>query len=69
MLIFQVVALNNQGPAAVASNNYSWIGAVAVIVILFFLVLAVLKLRPRDDEQFIQAVRGYLELPATLFIE
>lgn len=48
MLIFQVVALNNQGQAAVASNSYSWIGAVAVIVILFFLVLAVLKLRPRE---------------------
>ena len=50
MLIFQVVALNNQGPAAVASNNYSWIGAVAVILVLFFLVLAVLKLRTRDDD-------------------
>ncbi|MCA9384285.1 MAG: hypothetical protein KC662_01070 [Candidatus Magasanikbacteria bacterium] len=47
MLIFQVVALSN-APQTTTTTSFPWMGAMVVLVIVFLLVLAFLKLRPRD---------------------
>lgn len=51
MWLFQVVALNSSNQTAVATGgDFSWIGFVVVLAIVFLLVLAYLKLKPGEGD-------------------
>ncbi|MFO0765034.1 MAG: hypothetical protein U0487_03250 [Patescibacteria group bacterium] len=46
MWLLQVVALNSSNQAAAVGGDFSWIGFIAVLAVVFLLVLAYLKLKP-----------------------